>query len=194
MAEPAKTTVNKTKSKPAAGPKAKKATEPKAKKVTKKGTAAPPPPASAPAPSLGPGPAPPPARAPGPGTRVSTPSGQENSRVPPPVNAPANPNRLTDDRRSRKATQRAKDAANQTLQKQVTRIAAKEKQARRQEARAQNEQFAAAVEQEGDSEEMRELRRTWISLRLKSPPYFFQRGCFRPRLNWKNCNVKSALL
>ena len=64
-------------------------------------------------------------------------------------------------RRSRTTTQRAEAAANQALQVQVVRVAAKDKQTRWREARIQNANLAATVEQVDDNAEIRELRRTW---------------------------------
>jgi hypothetical protein len=92
-------------------------------------------------------------------------------------------------RRSRTASKRTENAASQALRIEVTRVAAKDKQARREEARTQNRNFAVTVEQEGDTEEVRKLRGTYSSI-SESPSDFIQSCSLRSRLNGMKRDVK----
>ena len=60
--------------------------------------------------------------------------------------------------RPRATTERAATSTNEQLRAQAARVAARDKRARRQEYRVQQANLAATVEQDGDNEEMREMR------------------------------------
>jgi hypothetical protein len=61
-------------------------------------------------------------------------------------------------KRIRAPTKRLADSTNQAIEDQAARVAAKAKKARRAEARIQQEELDATVEQAGDSEEIRLLK------------------------------------
>jgi hypothetical protein len=70
--------------------------------------------------------------------------------------------------RPRVATQRVTETVNQAVQAQAARVAAKEKQVRRAEARSRHTNSAVTVEQDGDSETIRRLKRKYLVAALLS--------------------------
>jgi hypothetical protein len=83
------------------------------------------------------------------------------TEVPPPA---AQSTSAGSNKRARVVSQRLAETASQALAAQATRVAVKEKRARRTEARIQRAEMDATVEQRGDSEEIRRLKGEYYAM------------------------------